>query len=300
MIIIPGIFKETPKLLFGLVKIWLKNYITIISYSMIVGIISIATVYYYNICVTTYVEESINKGTIPEAVHDKLLLFGDISIHLLIFPLWLLASYFPLYQLNVKQELDKPYKTDSFTLLITNTSQALISLSSGWAYTLVKALNKFFVFLIYLCLCAFLSSKYENQYLEIALIIIASIWVTLLLLKISTLLVMPWSYMVTKNLNNSARRASNHAAIKITLEDGIPWAILITILSASMMLILGELLIGQTTNKSDWIVLIRQALRFYLPQPFLWFISAIFQHKNFPLHLLTNPTIKEKPKVDTP
>jgi Na+/proline symporter len=135
-------------------------------------------------------------------------------------------------------------------------------------HAIIKAANPVFGVLIFLCISGFLSGKYQNEWLDTILLVLNSLWLSLLLLKLSKLITFPWFALGSKP--NEIKRS------KLQVKDGATWLILTSwVIALALTLFLQSCLRFDYQQANITHQLIKQAINFYVPQPFLWFIAVV-------------------------
>jgi hypothetical protein len=268
---LPQSFTNIITLLLSIRKTWWNNFFTLVFYNLIVGFFTIVTMWYCNSLISSHLIQAEETGQVPSQFLSRLLILGEIGTLITFYPAILLCNFFALWQLETEPETNslpsEPLKT-----LIKKSSSGLILLGSGWMNAIISGTNRIFLFLIFLCISGFLSGKYQSESLDISLIILNSAWLSMLLLKLSTLMVLPWLALGSKT--TEIKRS------KVQIKAGATWLILISWTTAlSLTVLLQEYF--QLDREPPVLAphlayqLAIQALNFYVPQPFLWFIAVV-------------------------
>jgi len=242
-----------------------RNFFTFVIYNFLIGLLTIAMMWYCNSLISSYLIKAEQSGQVPSELLNRLLILGEIGTFITFFPAILLGSFFTLWQLGTEPS---PPTFEPLKTLIRKSSSASILLGAGWMHAIVKAANPIFLVLVFLCISGFLSGKYQNEWLDISLAIINAIWISLLLLKLSTLITLPWLALDSKAIE---LRRSN-----LQIKDGATWLMLINCtLAITLMMVLHKYLRIDNEQTDITYQLLKQAINFYVPQPFLWFIAMV-------------------------
>lgn len=268
--LLPQSFTNITKLFRSVEKTWRDNFLALAFYSLIIGCFTIIPMWYCNSLVFSYLTEAEETGKVPSHFLGRLLILSEVGTLVTFYPAILLCNFFALWQLEQDPEttsaLSEPLKT-----LIKKSSSGLILLGSGWVQAIIKGSNQIFLFVIFLCISGFLSGKYQSESLDISLIVLNSAWLSLLLLKLSTLMALPWFALGSKSVELKRN--------KVQVKAGATWLILFSWTAAlSLNLLLRGYL--QFDQKPPFEMphlayqLLIQSINFYIPQPFLWFIAV--------------------------
>ena len=270
---LPKSFTNIFELIKSLGTIWYSNLYTLLIFNIIIGFSTIFLAWYCNFQLLSYFTTAEEKGQIPSHLLSRFLLLGEMAIFLTFFPALLLCSYFALWQLENKPSSGSGVESsEPITLLIRKSSSSLLLLGSGWMTALIKGINRIFLFIICVCLSGFISGKYQSDSLDTCLIILNSIWFSVLLLKLSSLIVLPW--LSLSSASYEIRRG------KVEIKEGAIWLILASWLSAALLVILFTTFLKNergSTLPSPHLTyqLAIHGIQFYVPQPFLWFIAIV-------------------------
>jgi len=263
--ILPGSFTNINPLIMATIKTWRKYFLTLVIYNLLIGFLAMIMMWYCNSLIFSYLIKAEESGKIPSEFLTRLLLMGEIGTFIAFFPLVLLCSFFALWQLGTE-----PNPPDSAPLktLIKKSSSASILLSSGWMHAIIKAANPIFLVLIFLCISGFLSGKYQYAWLDISLILLNSVWFSLLLLRLSMLFALPWLALVSTP--TEIKRS------KLEIKDGAQWLIFISWgMALTVLVLLQNYFRFDKEQANITYQLIKQAINVYVPQPFLWFIAVV-------------------------